>query len=92
MNGSNVNPPQTDYAAYVAIDWADQKHTFSLLESGQRKKESGVIEQKPQLIGAWMAKLRERFSGRLIAIAVEQSRGALISALLSFHFVVIYKL
>jgi transposase len=92
MNGSNVNPPQTDYAAYVAIDWADQKHTFSLLESGQRKKESGVIEQKPQLIGAWMAKLRERFSGRLIAIAVEQSRGALISALLSYDFVVIYPL
>jgi transposase len=82
----------TDYAAYIAIDWADEKHAFSLLEAGQRKKETGILEQKPELIGAWMAQLRERFGGRPVALAVEQSRGALIHALLSYDFVVIYPL
>jgi hypothetical protein len=75
MNQTKMDSPGDDYAAYIAIDWADQKHAFSLQEDGHRKKETGVIEQKPQLIGAWMAKLRERFGSRPIAIAVEQSRG-----------------
>jgi transposase len=92
MNQTKMDSPGDDYAAYIAIDWADQKHAFSLQEDGHRKKETGVIEQKPQLIGAWMAKLRERFGSRPIAIAVEQSRGALIHALLSYDFVVIYPL
>ncbi len=92
MNQTKIHSPENDYAAYIAIDWADEKHAFSLLEAGQRKKETGMLEQKPQLIGTWMAKLRERFGGRPIAVAVEQSRGALIHALLSYDFVVIYPL
>jgi transposase len=42
------------------------------------------------MIGAWVTKLRERFGGHPVAVAVEQSRGALIHALLSYDFLVIY--
>ena len=87
----NDNTPK-DYAAFIAIDWADQEHAFSLQVAGQTKKETGTLEQKPQVIGPWVAKLRERFGGRPIAVAVEQSRGALIHALLSYDFIVIYPL
>jgi transposase len=83
---------RNDYAAFIAIDWADQKHVFSLQVAGQTTKETGTLEQKPEVIGPWVAKLRERFGGRLVAIAVEQSRGALIHALLSYEFIVIYPL
>src|SRR6266446_9457900 len=79
-----------EYAAFIAIDWADQKHAFSLQVAGQNKKETGTLEQKPEVIGPWVVKLRERFGGRPIAVAVEQSRGALIHALLSYDFIVIY--
>lgn len=85
-----MNADQNHYAAYLAIDWADEKHAFSLLEAQTNKKETGCIEQKPELLGAWMAKLRARFGGRQIAIGLEQSRGALIHALLSYDFVVLY--
>ena len=44
------------------------------------------------MIGPWVAQLRERFGGRSVAIALEQSRGALIHALLSYDFIVIYPL
>lgn len=83
---------QDAYAAFIAIDWADQQHVFSLQVAGQTKKETGTLEQKPEVIGPWVAKLRERFGGRLVAVAVEQSRGALISALLTYDFIVIYPL
>ena len=60
--------------------------------AGQTKKETGSLAQKPEVIGPWVAQLRERFGGRPVAIAVEQSRGALIHALLSYDFIVIYPL
>jgi transposase len=93
MNASlNNDETQTDYAAFIAIDWADQKHVFSLQLAGQTKKETGTLEQKPEVIGPWVAQLRERFGGRPVAVAVEQSRGALIHALLAYDFIVIYPL
>ena len=93
INTNMKNPDNpNDYAAFIAIDWADQKHVFSLEVAGQTTKETGTLEQKPEVIGPWVAKLRERFGGRPVAIAVEQSRGALIHALLSYDFIVIYPL
>src|ERR1043165_601411 len=93
MNCSlNNDYTQNNYAAYIAIDWADQKHTFGLKVAGQSKKETGALEQKPEIIGPWVANLRERFGGRLIAVAVEQSRGALIHALLAYDFIILYPL
>jgi transposase len=89
---SNNDKMQNEYAAFIAIDWADQKHTFSLQVAGHSKKETGTLEQKPEVIGPWVAKLRERFDGRPVAVGVEQSRGALIHALLTYDFVVIYPL
>jgi len=91
MNQSN-HYTQNDYAAFIAIDWADKKHVFSLQAAGQTKKEAGTLEHKPEVIGPWVAKLRERFAGRPLAVAVEQSRGALIHALLTYDFLVIYPL
>jgi transposase len=89
-NMNNDTNPEDQYAAFVAVDWADEKHAFSLQVAGQKKKESGTLEQKPELIGAWVAALRERFGGRPVAVALEQSRGALIHALLSYDFLVLY--
>jgi transposase len=88
---TNQDTPN-QYAAFVAIDWADKKHVFSLQVAGESKKETGTLEQKPEVIGSWLHQLRERFGGRPLAVAVEQSRGALIHALLSYDFIVIYPL
>ena len=88
----NNDVTQTDYAAFIAIDWADKKHVFSLQVAGQTKKETGTLDQKPEVIGPWVAKLRERFGGHPVAVAVEQSRGALIHALMAYDFIVIYPL
>ncbi len=86
------NPTPVPYAAFLAIDWADQKHTWSLQVAGQTQKETGTLEQKPEVIGPWVARLRERFGGRPIAVALEQSRGALLHALFTHDFLVLYPL
>jgi transposase len=90
MNPSINDEPLDQYAAFIAIDWADQVHAYSLQAAGDKKKESGTLEQKPEIIGPWVAKLQERFKGQPVAIAVEQSRGALIHALLCYDFITIY--
>lgn len=97
IDNKNMKPVSNEetiesYAAFIAIDWADQIHAYSLQVAGENKKETGSLEQKPEVIGAWVAKLRERFQSRPIAVAVEQSRGALIHALLSYDFITIYPL
>jgi transposase len=86
----NNDDTKARYAAFIAIDWADEKHVFSLQVAGHTTKEVETLEQKPEVIGPWVAKLRERFGGRPVAVAVEQSRGALIHALLSYDFLVLY--
>ena len=87
---TNNHNSYSDYAAFIAIDWADQQHVFSLRAADQTKKETGTLEQKPEIIGLWVAKLQERFGGRPVAVALEQSRGALIHALLAYDFIVLY--
>lgn len=90
MNQSTDHHTTQQFAAFIAIDWADQTHAYSLKAAGDNKKETGTLEHKPEVIGPWIAKLRDRFAGRQIAIAVEQSRGALIHALLSYDFITLY--
>ena len=88
---SNLSEPN-DYAAWVGIDWADREHAFCLQLAGQSQREQGVLEQKPEALGSWVAKLRERFGGRPVAIALEQARGGLIHALMDYDFIVLYPL
>ncbi len=77
------------FAALIAFDWADQKHAGAL-RTPQGKTESFELEQSPAAIDLWATKLRERFSGKPIAICLEQTKGALIYALMKYDFLVLY--
>jgi len=80
------------FAAYVGIDWADQKHALALLPAGQTKEEHRQLDQTPEAIDGWAAELRERFGGQPVAICLEQSKGGLIYALMKYDFLVLYPL
>jgi transposase len=81
---------QSEIGLWIGMDWADQKHQFCLQQSGSSRIEEGEIAQKPEALQEWMNRLRERAGGCWVAIAVEQSRGALIYALMDYDFVLIY--
>ena len=79
-----------ELAACVGIDWADQQHVICLQPTGSEKTESRELEQKPDALHDWVAQQRVRFEGSRVGIAIEQSRGAVIHALMMYDFLVLY--
>jgi transposase len=80
----------SEYAAFVGFDWADKKHDICLVEAASGKKEFLVLKHTPQDLQDWATSIRKRFGGRKVAVALEQSRGPLIFALLKYDFLVLY--
>lgn len=75
--------------AFAALDWADEKHAGMLSVDGQTS-EAFELEQTPEAIDLWVAGLGKRFPEGLIAIGLEQSKGALVYALLKYERFVLY--
>ena len=78
------------FAAYVGIDWSDQKHDLSLIDAATGWKESSILSHSPEAIDKWATELRTRFPGQKLAVCLEQSRGPLLFALLKCDFLVLY--
>ncbi len=78
------------FAAFVGLDWGDEKHAWSLQPSGSDQVERGECEHTPQAVDSWGAMLSARFQGRPVAVAVEQSRGALVFMLAKYAHVHVY--
>jgi transposase len=72
------------FAAFVAIDWADQKHAWSLQAAGSDQRQADEVKHTPEAVGAWVSMLSARFPGQPIAVALEQSHGALVFMLGQF--------
>src|SRR5215510_11792003 len=83
VDRSGEQEPQ--FAAFVGIDWADRKHVWCLQPSGSQKRESGELEHAPEAVEAWAAQNCQRFAQGPIAVALEQSRGALVFMLSKYE-------
>jgi len=81
---------EIEIAAFIGLDWADQQHVIRLRAAGSAAVEAQCLDQKPESLRAWIAQLRHRFAGRPVAIALEQSRGSLLYALMSVDFLRLY--
>jgi hypothetical protein len=76
---------EPQFAAFVSIDWADKKHVWCLQAAGSEKRESGELVHTPEAVEAWVGQLCQRFANRPIAVALEQSRGALVFMLSKYE-------
>ena len=85
-----MSKPNVEIAAFVGLDWADQKHVVTLREANSDQKQRFTLDQTPEALQNWIQQLRDRFAGRPVAIAVEQKRGALIYALMHVDFLYLY--
>ena len=81
---------EIEFAAYIGIDWADQKHACALQSSTESGVVQGELIHKPEAVEAWAADLYRQFGGRPIAIALEQSRGSLLFMLLKYEHLVLF--
>src|SRR6516225_5179418 len=81
---------EPEWAAFAAIDWADQKNFWRLVPAGSQHFEQGELENTPEAVEAWAANLQQRFGGRPIAVCLEQSRGALVYMLTRYPHLVLF--
>jgi transposase len=85
MSDTEIILQEPQFAAFVGIDWADQKHAWCLQAVNSEKRESGELNHTPEAVEAWVGQLCQRFSHRPIAVAVEQSRGSLVFMLAKYE-------
>lgn len=87
-DSSSLNA-EPKWAAFAAIDWADQKHFWKLLPAGTNQPEEGELENTPEAVERWAVGLQAQFAGRPIALCIEQSRGALVYMLAKYEHLVL---
>ena len=89
MNESVADQPigTPQVAAYVGIDWADQKHEVVLRSAGEAAKpEHQVIKSEINALNDWIALMHERFGAKgKVLVCLEQSREALIYQLMAYE-------
>jgi len=72
------------------LDWADKKHCLVVRTAGVAKPETHLVEHKPEALDAWFLKLRQDHPQGRIAVAIEQSRGPVLYALMKYDFLALY--
>lgn len=90
MRNSFASGAEPQWAAFAAIDWANQKNYWQLLPAGSKESEQGELENTSEAVEAWAVGLAERFGGRPIAVCLEQSRGPLVWMLAKYPHLVLF--
>ena len=78
------------FTAFVGIDWADKKHDICIAAQDDDKPTYSVIDHTPEDLQAWVVKLRKQYPIGQIAVALEQSKGALIYNLLGYDCLTLF--
>jgi transposase len=81
-----------DYAAFVGLDWGSEKHSIALQAAGSKEIERYELKQNPEDLHGWLSRLQDKFGGRFVAVAIEQTKGAVIHALMSYDFVHVFRI
>ncbi len=76
-----MNQQPTQPGLFIGIDWADQKHDIYVIDR-DGKGFHQELEHSAENIDAWVGEMLQLAGGRPIAIMLEQSRGALVYALM----------
>ena len=88
MNKKEANTEE--YAALIGLDWAAEKHDVCLWDAATGKSRHRVIEHTPEALAEWLAELQGCYPGQRLAVCLEQSRGALMYALMGHAFLDLY--
>jgi transposase len=79
-----------DFAAFIGIDWADEKHDICLQPADSGHREFEVLPHRPDAIERWAVSLRQRFQGRPVAVCLEIAKGPLVYALQKYDFLILF--
>lgn len=90
-----MGTPQNDFtkekfAACIGMDWGDQNHVYRILDSSSGEISEHTLPQKPEILQKWANELQQLYPGEKIALAIEQSKGAVINFLMQYELFVIF--
>jgi transposase len=77
------------FTAFIGVDWADAKHDVCLLPADAAEREFDCFVHRVDRIEQWARALHQRFGGP-IAVALELTKGPLVSALMKYDFFVLF--
>lgn len=81
---------ESEFRGLVGLDWGDAWHEAAVWDEQQQRTTRERIEHTPAALRAWIDTLGVRFGGGRVAVAIEQSRGAVFDALRDYPFVTLY--
>ncbi len=79
----------SQYTAIIGIDWADKQHDVCVQSAASGKRQSYQVAHKAEKLDQWARSLYREYGGP-IAIALELSKGPIVSALQKYDFFVIF--
>ncbi len=79
----------TQFTAIIGMDWADKKHDVCVQATESRQRKRYQVQHKADKIDEWARSLYRRHGGP-IAVALELSKGPIVSALQKYDFFVIF--
>jgi transposase len=72
------------------LDWGDTAHEVAVCDEQRQTCTRQRVEHTPAALHEWIEALHVRFGSARIAVAIEQSRGAVFAALSGYAFVTLY--
>ena len=75
---------------WVGLDWADKKHCLTVRTSPTGPAKTYYLDQKPEKLDEFFLNLRAQYPQGRIAVAIEQSRGPVLYALMKYAFLTLY--
>jgi transposase len=89
-SGSSEMNKEEGVAAWIGLDWADKEHRVVLYDVATGKSEESTIKHTAEEVQEWASGLRRRYGSRKVAVVLEQSRGPVLYALMSYENIVLY--
>lgn len=89
-NSTETTLPVAPVVCWVGLDWADQKHCLAVRSTPEATPQRYLVEQKPEALDGWFMQLRKDHPQGRIAVAIEQSRGPVLYALMKYDFLALY--
>ena len=59
---------EPEWAAFAAVDWANQKHFWRLAPADSQQQEQGELENTPEAVEVWAATLK--IFGAIIVVLI----------------------
>jgi len=79
----------SQFTAIIGIDWADKKHDICVHDMATGRRRRSQVRHKPEDLDEWAGSLHRRYGGP-IAVALELSKGPIVSVLQKYDFFVIF--